>query len=406
MLLSLLVGVITARYLGPSDYGVINYGTAFIAFFSSLSSLGINSVIIKNFVDNPKGEGETLGTALLLRLFSGGLSCLLIFLIVFFLDAGEGETIAVVVLCSLSIIFHIFETFNYWFQSKYLSKRVAVATLIAYAFASAYKIILLILKKNVYWFAFSTSFDYIVYAAIILFFFKKEKGPRLSVSVDKAKELLSSGRHFILSGLMVAVYGYTNRFFLKQLVGATAVGYFSTALALSRIWTFILQAIIDSVYPTIMRLHKTDHIEFERKNKQLYSIVFYISFSVSVFFTVFAPLIVSLLYGEAYMPAVAPMRVITWYTAFSYLGVARNAWIVCENRQKYLKYIYFGAAIINVCLNLLLIPLMGTVGAAVASLITELFTSIILPLMFKKTRRNSLMILEAIALKNVFIAEK
>ena len=402
MMISLLVGILIARYLGPTNYGVINYGTAYVAFFSSLSSLGINSIIIKNFIDHPNEEGKTIGTTFILRLISSGISCLIIFLISVIADEGEAETILVVVLCSLSLVFNVFETLNFWFQSKYLSKRVAVSTLIAYIFTSLYKIVLLIIKTNVVWFAFATSFDYIVYAIVIILYYKRDRGPGWSFSLKKAKELLSSSHHFILSGLMVAVYGYTNKLILKHLVDVTAVGYYSTANGICHMWTFVLQAIIDSMYPTIMRLYQTDRRAYERKNRQLYAIVFYASIFVSLIFTLFAPLIISILYGEEYIPAVAPMRVITWYTAFSYIGVARNAWIVCENQQKYLKFMYFGAAVINICLNFILIPLIGTVGAALASLVTELFTSIILPLMIKDMRPNSLMILQAIALKDIF----
>ena len=78
-----------------------------------------------------------------------------------------------------------------------------------------------------------------------------------------------------------------------------------------------------------------------------------------------------ILYGKTYLPAVGPLRIVVWYTAFSYLGVARNAWMVCENRQKYLKYLYISAAALNVVLNFALIPSWGASGAAAASLITQ-----------------------------------
>lgn len=92
----------------------------------------------------------------------------------------------------------------------------------------------------------------------------------------------------------------------------------------------------------------------------------------------------------------------TWYTAFSFLGVARNAWIVSEGHQKYLKYIYGCAAIINVIFNLFFIRLWGGCGAAVASLITQIFTSIVLPMFIRDLRPNAKLMLEAILLKDVF----
>ena len=69
------------------------------------------------------------------------------------------------------------------------------------------------------------------------------------------------------------------------------------------------------------------------------------------------------------------MQVITWYTAFSYLGVARGAWVVCEGKQKYLTPLYIGSALVNVALNFLLIPCWGATGAAVASLLTQISTT-------------------------------
>lgn len=406
MLLSLIVSVLTARFLGPSNYGSISYGTAYVAFFTSLCSLGINSIIVKNFVDHPNEEGETIGTAVLLKFLSSSLGCFLIFLVTSVIDAGETETILVVFLCSLSLIFHVFDTLNYWFQSRYQSKKCAMATVIAYIVTSIYKLVLLVLQKEVMWFAFATSVDYIVYAIMIVAFYKKAGGPKFSVSFQKAKQLLGTSYHFILSGLMVAVYGYTDRIMLKQMLDSTAVGYYSMATTVCAMWTFVLQAIIDSMYPTIMLKYKIDKSAFQRVNKQLYCIVFYVSVVVSLVFSVFAELIIKILYGADYMGAISPLRIITWYTAFSYLGVARNAWIVCENKQKYLKYMYASATVINVALNFVLIPKFSTSGAAVASLITQICTSIILPFLFKEMRPNSILILSAISPHNIFCSFK
>ena len=64
MIISFVVGILTARYLGPSNYGLIGYASAYIAFFSSFCTLGINSIIIKDFVEHPKEQGTAIGTAL------------------------------------------------------------------------------------------------------------------------------------------------------------------------------------------------------------------------------------------------------------------------------------------------------------------------------------------------------
>ena len=401
MIISLFVGVITARYLGPGNYGLISYGGAYVAFFTSLCNLGINSVIIKDFYDNPNEQGTAIGSALLMRLVSSVLSVIMILSIVMVLDKDEPQTIAVVFLCSLGAVFHIFETFNYWFQSIYKSKITALATLLAYIVTSIYKIVLLILGKSIYWFAFATSVDYIAVAIFLLLAYKMHNGPKLSFSLKKSKALLKVSYHYILSSTMVAIYGHTDKLMLKQMLNETEVGYYSTAFTICMMWTFVLQAIVDSIYPSILKFKSENQEAYERKNRQLYAIVFYISCFVSVVVLIFGDLAVKILYGDAYAASAPVLKIATWYVAFSYLGVARNAWIVSEGRQNYLKYMYGCAAVLNVILNAILIPFMGTSGAALATLITNIFTSIVLPLCIKEMRPNARLMLDAILLKNI-----
>ena len=98
----------------------------------------------------------------------------------------------------------------------------------------------------------------------------------------------------------------------------------------------------------------------------------------------------------------APLRIIVWYTAFSYLGVARNAWVVCEGRQRSLKWLYAAAAAVNVALNLALVPGLGAVGAALASLAAQASTTLVLPFLIADLRPNARLMLEGILLRGVF----
>ena len=260
---------------------------------------------------------------------------------------------------------------------------------------------LLATGKSVEWFAISTSIDYMVVAVVLLVMYKKHNGPQFKCSVRKAKELFFSSYHFILAGLMVSIYGSTDKFMLKQMLNESEVGFYSTAVSLCNTWVFLLTAIIDSLYPVILQSFDNKKL-FERKNKQLYAIVFYVSVGVSLLFSLLASPIVSILYGDAYAPAAAPLRIITWYTAFSYLGVARNAWVVSYSKQNYLKYLYIGAAITNVLLNAIMIPLWGASGAALASLLTQISTILLFPALIKDLQPNVKLMIDAILLKDVF----
>lgn len=399
--LAFVVSVLTARYLGPSNYGLINYAAAYTTFFFSLSTLGINSILIKEFVDDPENEGVTLGTTLMLQCLASALSICCIFLIVYVVDYGELQTIVVVLLSSLGLFFQTLDSVRYWFQSKLESKYTAIASVLAYAIASIYKIGLLFCGASVEWFAIATSIDHVCVALFLMWIYKKKNGSKLHISVKKAKELLKKGHHFILSGLMISIYGATDRLMLKQLLDESAVGYYGTAVSICNVWVFILSAIIDSFKPVIMQTYTKDKFAFEKKNRFLYAIIFYCSVFVSLCITVFAEMGVLIVYGKEYLPSVSVLRIATWYVAFSYLGVARDTWIVCENQQKYLFKLYMGAAAINVVLNAVLIPTWGANGAAIASLITQISTILVFPCFIKALRPNVKLMLEAITLRKL-----
>lgn len=281
MLLAFLVGLLTARYLGPSNFGLINYAATYTSFFASFCTLGINSIIVKNFMDHPDEEGETIGSAIALRTISSVLSVIMMVCITLIADKGETTTHIVVFLCGIGVIFQVMDTLECWFQSRLESKYSAVATVVSYTVVSVYKIWLLMTGKSVEWFAISTSIDYMVVAIVLAYIYRKHNGPKFKCSIHKAKELFLSSYHFILAGLMVSIYGSTDKFMLKQMLDESEVGFYSTAVSICNIWVFLLSAVIDSLYPVILQSFE-DKMLFNRKNKQLYAIVFYLSVSVSL----------------------------------------------------------------------------------------------------------------------------
>ena len=151
MALNFFVGLWTARYLGPSNYGLISYVAAYIAFFTSFCTLGITSaIIINDFTEHPDEEGKALGSAMVLRLISSFLSAILIVCIVFIIDHDEPTTILIAVLSSIALLFKVLDSLEYWFQKRLLSKITSIAVFAAYCISSLYKVILLVSGQSVY----------------------------------------------------------------------------------------------------------------------------------------------------------------------------------------------------------------------------------------------------------------
>lgn len=393
-LLALIISMITARYLGPSNYGLLNYIISIVAFVLPVMKLGITSILVQEFISEPEKEGETLGTSLVLCFISAIVCIIGVNLFVRLSNAGEYDTIIVCALYSSILIFQVFEMINYWFQAKLLAKYSSIVALIAYVIVSIYKIYLLITQKNIYWFSVANTLDYLFIAVGLLYIYKQKSTQKLCFNTEKAMKLLSTSKYYIISDLMVVIFAQTDRVMLKAMINNEATGYYSAAITCAGMSQFVFAAIIDSMRPTIFEKKKTSEEMYMLNLVRLFSIITYLSLAQSVVMTLLAPIIIQLLYGVQYLESVSALQIVVWYTTFSYLGSARNIWILAEGKQKYLWKINLFGAFVNVILNALLIPFIGVNGAALASLITQFLTNIVTGYIFSPIRGVNFFILQ------------
>ena len=388
-ILNLLIGLLTARYLGPSNYGVISYAASVVAFAMPIMQLGLKHTLVKEFIQNPDREGRTLGTALFLNIVSSVLCVVGCVAFVAIVDAGERETILICALYSLTLIFQATELTQYWFQSKLLSKYPSIAMLCAYVVVALYKLYLLVTRKSVVWFAFSNVLDYSLVSVILMIFYRKVGGQKLCVDFRYGREMLSRSKYYIIPSLMVIIFQHTDRIMLKLMIGEAETGLYSAAIVCIGITGFVFSAVIDSARPVILEAKEKNQELYEKRMIQLYAIITGMSLGQCVGMTLLARPIVLLLYGKEYLGSARILAVAVWYITFGHYGSVRNIWILAEGKQKYLTGINVAGALANVVLNLCLIPIWGAIGAAVASLFTQFFTNVVIGFLFKPIQRNN-----------------
>ena len=209
-----IIGMLTTRYLGPSNYGLINLGGSYISFFTPLYTLGLSGILVNELIKRPDKKGEILGSAIALRLIGSFVSALLIIAWVYIANPSDSALLVVSALQCIAIFFQWSDLFNYWCQSELNSKAAVIIQLIAYLVASAYKIWLLATEKSVAWFAISISFDYILQAIAYLFYFKKRTGQSFLFKISTATELLKNSYHYIFSAFGAVLYAQTDKLML------------------------------------------------------------------------------------------------------------------------------------------------------------------------------------------------
>ena len=285
---------------------------------------------------------------------------------------------------------------QYWFQAKLLSKYPSIVSLVAYIIVAIYKVYILIDGKSVRWFAVTHVIEAIIVASALLIIYLRNGKQKLSFSLELAKDMFSRSKHYISSAMMVVVFQQTDRLMLKWMLNEAETGYYSAALTCVGITGFVFAAIIDSVRPTALESKKHSEKEFHEKITLLYTVITLLALAQSVGMTIFAKLMIRIIFGAEFLPAVPMLQIAVWYVTFSYYGTVRNVWILAEERQKHLWKINLFGAVANVALNLLLIPIIGGRGAAIASLATQFFINFVLCFIMKPIRPCAGYIIESL----------
>ena len=404
MIISFVIGIFTARYLGPANYGILNYTASFVAFVASIVTLGMDGVVIKKMIASPDREGEYLGSCIVFRIISAVLSSISIMILVYILNIDETLKLWLTALQSIQLLFQAGYIFDSWFQRHLKSRFVSIAKMTAYTLVSLYKLYLLVYAKDITWFAFSNSLMAIIITTILYFYYKHTGGQKLQFSFQTGKEVLGESYHFIISGLMVAVYTQISRIIIGEFTTESDVGFYTMASTLSAMWIFIPTAIINSMRPTIMEYkERNDEATYMRRLQQLYSFLIWLSVLAALLTGLLGEFIITKLYGSEFQGAVAPFKIIIWSELFSVLGTARGIWILCEKKNKYVKHYLFIGALFCIIANLIFVPRYGIMAASVIALLTQFTTSIIAPLFFKATREHTKIILDSFLLKWYFI---
>lgn len=386
-LIGLAISIFTARYLGPSNYGIIGYVSTIINLFSAIATLGLANVLIKEYVQNKEESGKITGTAITLQFISSFISYICIVSVVFLCNMQDKTIILCAFVQGCHHMFNCFDCINYYYQSKLQSKVPVIISLIAYILVQGFKVYLFVANKGVVWFSLALCLEPLFASICLLAVYIIGKGPRFQFSKQVAKRMLKQSVPFIIAGLISVAYASVDKIMLKEIFNRTDdVGFYNVGYSLSHSWVFLLSALISSFSPIIYEAYKDKDEKLSNlRARQLYFIIFTISFIVAIMFSVLAPFAIPTLYTTAYNPAIIPSILLVWSVPFAYIGVARIIQITSEELQRYVILFSISTVVLNIILNSIFIPKLGATGAALATLISEIFVCAIVPLFFKKT---------------------
>ncbi|RYD79653.1 MAG: flippase [Sphingobacteriales bacterium] len=405
-IISLVVNLAITRYLGPILFGDLSFGLSLVAILAAVGGLGLDTFIIREVIQEPAKRDEILGTSLWLRIFTNGLLipvAIAIYLISHSLSSNPGESLVLLIaLLAFASFFKSFNVIDSYFQSQVQSKYVVQVQNVSLVVTSVFKVLIIAFSLPLIYIVAAYILDAVILATGLIIAYQK-RGLNIlnwSFNKDRAKSLLKKSSPLILSAVMVTIYMKIDVVMLKS-VGSKAVGIYSSAQNLSEAWYFIPTAIITSVFPALLNARKTDLERYQKRLGNLYDLLVYINIPIALFISFFADEIIHIAYSGRYDGAGIMLSIHIWSGIFVFLGMASSQYLIAEGYTKISFYRTGTGAIVNILLNLWLIPKYAGIGASLATLIA-CFVSTFYVLLIPKTRQQGIMMLKSLFLITAF----
>lgn len=386
MTIRFFVGVWVVRYLGPEQYGVYSYALSFVGLFTAATTLGLDGIVIRNLSSEEWSEEEVMGTAFGLRVGAAVLTMIIVAGTIFSVNDEWITRIAVLVV-SGHLVFKSADIFKLWFKSEIKSKypvwvRSGVVMLNS---ATQVAFILLGLPVLAFLALFLVQSGLKAGGSYLMYQFVSERGSTTwTFRWGAARTMMQDAWPLIFAGLSVSVYMKIDQVMLGEMVGESAVGIYATAVKISELWYFIPTAIAGSVFPKIVSSKENASEEVYRDRMQaFYDIVALFSYIIILPVALSAGPLIEFLFGTEYADAAPILQVHIWAFLFVSLGVARRKWLVTENFTRFTMFATVFGALVNVGLNVLLIPSYAGLGAAWATLFSYA-ASVYVALLFVK----------------------
>jgi len=399
----LLVTIWVARYLGPVQFGILSYAIAFAALFGSIAKLGLDSIVVRKLVQQQDQIARYLGTAFYMKL-SGALIMLFAIAAALQFTSSDSTTSLYIFIIASGIFFQSFEVVEFHFQARVLSKYASICKVVQLIISALLKLYFIVIEADLIYFVIVAAVDQLVLALTLAITYRQQKGITFFNRFDwsVARQLLLESWPLILSGLAIVIYMRIDLIMIKEMLGDHDVGIYASAVRISEAWYFIPALISSSLFPAIVNAKEMDEKLYYKRLQRLYTFLLWASVAVALPMTIVSPWLINILYGEAYNGAATVLMIHIWAGLFVALGIASTSWYINENLQHYAFYRTALGAVINVLLNLILIPEYGLVGAACATVISQAIAALFFDLLTAKTRIVFYMKIRAVYFAGIF----
>jgi O-antigen/teichoic acid export membrane protein len=396
---ALFVGIWLTKYLGPFNFGKLNYALSFVGILAALSNLGLDSILVRDLLSENVKKEELLHTTFLLKFLGAILLVLITVVIIFFVNI-DISTSSIILIIAFSTFFQTTSVVESLFQSLVLSKYVVIVNITTLIITNSIRIYFILNNYTLISFVWLLFFESAMQSFGLIVTLIKKVDIRVYPLLFKSKlavSLLFESWPFFLSGIVVSIYMRVDQLIINYLIGTKSVGIYAAAVRLSEAWYFLPIIIANSFYPALISAKKRGEFNYEERLISMYKLMALLTFFVAIPMTFLSDVAIKYLYGNEFLEAGAILKVHIWTGLFVFIGVVFNMHLTIIGESKKSFYRTFLGAFLNIFLNFIFIPIFGIIGSAYATLISQMFSNYFYDLFDYELRSQFYMKTRAIA---------
>lgn len=374
LFVSFFIGAWLARYLGPENYGVLNYAISFSGIFGFLGFLVADNILSKELIKNTEKSNLLLGTSFVLKVL-GGFIAFILTLITAFIFESNSLIKLLILIYSFTFVFPAFNIISVFFYSKVQAKKIVKSQLLTMFISSILKVLVILCGMNIIWVMIVYVLDGVWYIVCLILLYRSNglKFKKWSFDKNLSKSLLKDSFYVMLSSAALFIYLKVDQVIIGKLLDNSSVGLYAVAVKLSEIWYFIPGIISTSLFPAIINAKEIGEKVYRNRLKFFYFLLGGLSLLIAIPISIFAKPIILFMFGSGYANAASILQIYIWSGVGIFLSTGTNQYMVAEGMLKSIFILNLFGMILNIVLNFILIPLIGLNGSALASLISYCF---------------------------------
>ena len=380
LLLGIFVTAMIARYLGPREFGIWNYSIALTTITGALAGLGLEKVLTKALVERHSDQGRLLGTALVLRLIAALLTSGVCWEFVRIFHPAEPAYLSCTMILSGWVLLQSFDVFDSYYQAQQRVRVVMIPKTLAFLVFCGIRVWFVHRHLGLLAFTWLTVWEGLTAYGVIIAIYLRGRRSGGAESLDGtrrpnrgapiARTLLAQAWPLLFTNLSILIYMKVDQLLLDGMTDATQLGEYVAATRLSELWYALPMAASTALLPALLVQKKEAPDRYAASMERWLRLSFWTSAVLCLGVTILAEPLSRQLYGAAYPRTGLVLQIHIWASVPVFMAIVVTQHLIIHSRYKATLYAGLAGTVVNIGCNLLLIPGYGSVGAAVATVLS------------------------------------